>query len=396
MAIPADELKNEDFDFGFPENDLDAVRQEIYGRLPVYGSYRGMYGGYTPGGYNPGTGTYEPYSPYYNPDLINGVATGQSYAQSIAGGIPMSQMIAPGVGYSLEQPGGYGASYYTSAPQFPTPGGEFTEYQGGMMPGESVEPLPQSVAVDPNAQISQAMGRISMPDFSQLRSLLPGGTGEVESLAGSIPQPNIQGLLDILKGQSGGQQNSSAMGGPSAVGGPSNPFYDLTGGNLPDYSLTGPFGPAGKPLNIVGGPSFGGNESGFAGGPSNPFYDLTGGNLPDYSLTGPFGPAGKPLNIVGGPSFGGNESGFAGGPSIPNNLPLPPMPPQLPQGGDMFAGGPSIPQLPLPPEAPQGGGLFPRIGAGIGALRGAQQSFDQYKEGLKNKALSGLFGPQIV
>jgi hypothetical protein len=317
MAIPADELKNEDFDFGFPENDLDAVRRDIYGNLPVYGPYRGMYGGYTPGGYVPGTGTYEPYNPYYNPDLINGVATGQSYAQSIAGGIPMSQMIAPGVGYSLEQPGGYGASYYTSAPQFPTPGGEFTEYQGGMMPGESVEPLPQAVTVDPNAQVSQAMGAISMPDFGELKSLLPGGTDETQNLAGSIPQPSLQGLLNILQGQSGGQQDSFAMGGPSAGG-------------------------------------------------SNPFYDLTGGNLPDYSLTGPYGPGGKPLNIVGGPSFGGNGSGFAGGSSIP--------------------------QPPLPPEAPQGGGLFPRIGAGIGALRGAQQSFDQYKEGLKNKALSGLFG----
>lgn len=319
MAIPADELKNEDFDFGFTENDLDAVRRQIYGNLPIYGPYRGMYGGYTPGGYNPGSGTYEPYSPYYNPDLIGGVATGQSYAQSIAGGIPMSQMIAPGVGYSLEQPGGYGASYFTSAPQFPTPGGEFTEYQGGMMPGESVEPLPQAITVDPNAQVSQAMGAISMPDFGELRSLLPnyGSSDETQNLAGSIPQPSLQGLLNILQGQSGGQQDSSAMGGPSAGG-------------------------------------------------SNPFYDLTGGNLPDYSLTGPYGPRGKPLNIVGGPSFGGNESGFAGGPSIPQ-LPLPPMPPQLPQGGDVFAGGPSNPFYGIggggmPGYSPQGpiagGGIF--------------------------------------
>ena len=35
------------------------------------------------------------------------VATGQSYAQSIAGGMPMSQVIAPGVSYSPSQPGGY-------------------------------------------------------------------------------------------------------------------------------------------------------------------------------------------------------------------------------------------------------------------------------------------------
>ena len=35
------------------------------------------------------------------------VATGQAYAQSIAGGMPMEQIIAPGVSYSPEQAGGY-------------------------------------------------------------------------------------------------------------------------------------------------------------------------------------------------------------------------------------------------------------------------------------------------
>ncbi len=35
------------------------------------------------------------------------VASGQQYAQQIAGGMPMSQVIAPGVSYSPDQPGGY-------------------------------------------------------------------------------------------------------------------------------------------------------------------------------------------------------------------------------------------------------------------------------------------------
>ena len=35
------------------------------------------------------------------------VATGQQYAQQIAGGMPMSQVIAPGVSYSPDQPSGY-------------------------------------------------------------------------------------------------------------------------------------------------------------------------------------------------------------------------------------------------------------------------------------------------
>ena len=34
-------------------------------------------------------------------------SSGQSYAQEIAGGMPMEQVIAPGVSYSPEQPGGY-------------------------------------------------------------------------------------------------------------------------------------------------------------------------------------------------------------------------------------------------------------------------------------------------
>ena len=33
--------------------------------------------------------------------------SGFDYARSIAGGMPMSQVIAPGVSYSPEQPGGY-------------------------------------------------------------------------------------------------------------------------------------------------------------------------------------------------------------------------------------------------------------------------------------------------
>jgi len=35
------------------------------------------------------------------------VATGQSYAQQIAGGMPMEQVIAPGVSFSPEMAGGY-------------------------------------------------------------------------------------------------------------------------------------------------------------------------------------------------------------------------------------------------------------------------------------------------
>ena len=48
------------------------------------------------------------------------IASGQAYAQEIAGGMPMSGVIAPGVSYSPEQPGGYTQADLT--PQFYNPG----------------------------------------------------------------------------------------------------------------------------------------------------------------------------------------------------------------------------------------------------------------------------------
>lgn len=41
------------------------------------------------------------------PAISNPYASGQEYAQQIAGGLPMEQVIAPGVSYSPDMPGGY-------------------------------------------------------------------------------------------------------------------------------------------------------------------------------------------------------------------------------------------------------------------------------------------------
>ena len=41
------------------------------------------------------------------PAIANPYASGQAYAQEIAGGLPMEQVIAPGVSYSPDVPGGY-------------------------------------------------------------------------------------------------------------------------------------------------------------------------------------------------------------------------------------------------------------------------------------------------
>jgi hypothetical protein len=44
------------------------------------------------------------------------------------------------------------------------------------------------------------------------------------------------------------------------------------------------------------------------------------------------------------------------------------------------------------PVMPKQEGLFPTVGRGISAVRGAQEGFDEFKEGLKKKAIKGLFG----
>jgi hypothetical protein len=44
------------------------------------------------------------------------------------------------------------------------------------------------------------------------------------------------------------------------------------------------------------------------------------------------------------------------------------------------------------PVMPKQEGLFPTVGRGISAVRGAQEGFDEFKEGLKKQAIKGLFG----
>ena len=45
--------------------------------------------------------------PVVTPTVDPSFASGFNYARSIAGGLPMEQVIAPGVSFSPEQPGGY-------------------------------------------------------------------------------------------------------------------------------------------------------------------------------------------------------------------------------------------------------------------------------------------------
>lgn len=102
MAIPADLLLQEDFDFPINEANLDQIRA-LQSRLPFLGQQRSIYGG---GAIGSGGLNFTGYTPQYS-SMVGPIATGQAYAQSISGGMPMSQVIAPGVSYSPDVPGGY-------------------------------------------------------------------------------------------------------------------------------------------------------------------------------------------------------------------------------------------------------------------------------------------------
>ena len=75
-------------------------------------------------------------------------STGQQYARSIAGGIPMSQIMAPGVSYSLEQPGGYtqqqlNAPIPPQTPQEPDDPGYARSMFGGGQDGVTIFTPPE-------------------------------------------------------------------------------------------------------------------------------------------------------------------------------------------------------------------------------------------------------------
>jgi hypothetical protein len=123
MAIPPEELLQEDFVFPLNEANFDRARA-LQGRLPFLGAQRGVYGG---GAIGSGGFNLAGYTPQYS-SMVGPIATGQAYAQQIAGGIPFEQVVAPGMSFSPEQPMGYTQADLNVvnlptdvAPVFPTP-----------------------------------------------------------------------------------------------------------------------------------------------------------------------------------------------------------------------------------------------------------------------------------
>ena len=100
-------------------------------------------------------------------------STGQQYARSIAGGIPMSQIMAPGVSYSPEQPGGYTQQQLNAQMQAPA-----------QPPAQTQQPVYQEP--DDMSVLGRGIGGYRMP-YDRKQQLPP-----VEKLFGSIPSAPAQ------------------------------------------------------------------------------------------------------------------------------------------------------------------------------------------------------------
>jgi len=132
------------------------------------------------------------------------VATGQSYAQQIAGGMPMEQVIAPGVSYSPEDPMGYtqadldfrnrfrGEGPVLVMPKAPTKGTPFAPNEGFVqMPS-----APQGVA-EPTKFIPflQDLDFRNLPRYEEIKDV-----AGFESIRPTFIDPNIDfDVEEILK-----------------------------------------------------------------------------------------------------------------------------------------------------------------------------------------------------
>ena len=161
MALPEDILQ-----------DLE-IRQSLQNRLPfpAIGS----------GGLNL-TG----YTPQYS-SMVGPIATGQAYAQQIAGGIPFEQVVAPGMSFSPEQPGGYTQADLNVVnlptdvapvfPELPTTGEVFEPSYPTMPYAPTGTPMPQRIPSIFGISAPQLppidLSQIQLPQFDLSQIKLP-------------------------------------------------------------------------------------------------------------------------------------------------------------------------------------------------------------------------------
>ena len=190
MAIPTDELLQEDFSFPVQGYDIEQIRQSIANRIPLLGSQRGVYGlGIGSGGTNLAGG----YIPSYNVATDPTYSSGFQYAQQIAGGMPFSQVVAPGMSFSPEQPGGYTQADLNVvnlprdvAPVFPTP---------PATTGEVFEPTQPTMPYAPPGTLMPTIFGFQAPQFPPIDlSQLP----EIDLSQITIPESVKSSLGELL------------------------------------------------------------------------------------------------------------------------------------------------------------------------------------------------------
>jgi hypothetical protein len=291
------------------------------------------------------------YGSYVIPASDPTYTSGFNYARTIAGGMPFEDVVAPGMSFSPEQPGGYTQADLNVvnlprdvAPVFPTPpattGEVFEPTQPTMPdapPGTPMPfPLPNFFGSIPKFDPSklQNFSGIKLFDFDPSKFLQSTPSEENNlgipnfSIETAAPRTDVGAILD-----SEGRLN------------------EQYGSNLKNFipSMPQPTDPTINPINNIS-----------VTPPADAVFSVPPTMTP---------PAFIPSEI---PSRGGLLQMPTTSPITPNiNFQAP------------------VVQKPVMPKT---GGFFPSVGRGISAVRGAQEGFDEFKEGLKKKAISGLFG----
>ena len=135
---------------------------------------------------NLGTNLAGGYTPQYS-SMVGPIATGQAYAQQIAGGIPFEQVVAPGMSFSPEQPMGYTQADLNVVnlptdvapvfPEVPTTGEVFEPSYPTMPYAPTGTPMPQrmpSIFGIPAPQLPPIdLSQIKLPQFDLSQIQLP-------------------------------------------------------------------------------------------------------------------------------------------------------------------------------------------------------------------------------
>jgi len=148
----------------------------------------------------------------------NPYASGQAYAQEIAGGIDPSQLIAPGVSYSPDQPGGYtqadlnasaGLGPTTPIPVPPPIPPVVPPTPPKITPPIAPPAIPPGYSLPPDISIPPGILQLDMPIIPEgMRELIEGiDMRNIEDILSGLEQPKEMPTVDL----SGIEQRLSAL-----------------------------------------------------------------------------------------------------------------------------------------------------------------------------------------